>query len=202
MYVIIDNINSRIQLFSSCIPFPFLHVFYIIFELYYYNSQSLDSFAFFFLLKTTFSLAKRIYWRDGVSWNNRGNRSSTRFTFPAAFNRGGKKDRRGSKSPEVSRGNKNGNRSLISATAEPLPLFFFTPSSPLQVFPDTEGRSLVWMHHESETGCKYKTKAGGSASTLRPGCALGMAPSLDFPMPCINWYASAGDGTVKPRFPF
>lgn len=127
MYVIIDNINSRIQLFSSCIPFPFLHVFYIIFELYYYNSQSLDSFAFFFLLKTTFSLAKRIYWRDGVSWNNRGNRSSTRFTFPAAFNRGGKKDRRGSKSPEVSRGNKNGNRSLISARPSPSP----SSSSPL-----------------------------------------------------------------------
>lgn len=99
---------------------------------------------FFFLLKTTSSLAKRISRRDGVSWNNRGNRSSTRFTFPAAFNRGEKEDRRGSKSPEVSRGNKNGNRSLISATeAEPLPLFFFTPSSP-QVFPDTrrEDRSF------------------------------------------------------------
>lgn len=150
--------------------------------------------------------------RENGGGNNRGNRSSTRFTFPG-FHRiqpgrekiGADQNHRPVLS-EVSRGNKNGNRSLISATAEPTPAPSSSPLSP-QVFSNTEGRSLVWMHHESETGCKYKTKAGSAAASTprlvsRDVLALGMAPSLDFPMPCINWYAKRGGGTVKPRFPF
>lgn len=141
-------------------------------ESYYFSSSFYKYRSLLFLLKAG-STNRETYFlesRKNGGGNNRGNRSSTRFTFPGFNHR------------IQPGGEKRSARIKITAPCAPryraeikmgiavwFPLRPSQPSSPPspQVFPDTEGRSLVWMHHESETGCKYKTKAGSAASTPR-----------------------------------